>query len=45
MKVVLIAGRREDAQRELWATLDKTQTGSETEVAAREELRRIEAGG
>ncbi len=44
-RALLVAGRREDAQRELWATLDKTQTGSETEVAAREELRRIEAGG
>jgi Flp pilus assembly protein TadD len=44
-RVLLLAGRREDAQRELWTTLEKTQTGSDIEIAAREELRRIEAGG
>lgn len=43
-RAYLAAGRREDAAVELWQTLERTQVGSEVEVAAREELRRLDAG-
>ena len=44
-RAYLAVGRREDASRQLWETLERTQVGSEVEVAAREELRRLDAGG
>jgi tetratricopeptide (TPR) repeat protein len=44
-RAYLAAGRRDDARRELQTTLDRAQAGSETDVSAREELRRLDAGG
>ncbi|MFN8632586.1 MAG: tetratricopeptide repeat protein [Chloroflexota bacterium] len=44
-RAYLTAGRREDAAREFQATIDRASVGSEVDVAARNELRRMQAGG
>jgi Flp pilus assembly protein TadD len=44
-RAYLVAGRREDAQRELWIAVERAQAGSEVDVAARDELRRLDASG
>jgi cytochrome c-type biogenesis protein CcmH/NrfG len=44
-RAYLVAGRAGDARRALEAALQRAPAGSEVEAEAREELRRLEAGG
>lgn len=44
-RAYLVAGRPQDARRELEAALERAPAGSEVESEAREALRRLEAGG
>src|SRR5258706_7067150 len=44
-RAYLTAGRRDDARIELQAAIDRAPVGSEVDSSAREELRRLSAGG
>jgi hypothetical protein len=44
-RAYLAAGRRDDARREIQVALERAKPGSEDDVAAREELRRLDGGG